>query len=73
MAAHSDVVQLVIPPSEGRALAWLHQHGEILSETTDPETGAVTGRFRLPNSIAGQFRAKFPSLADAIPAPPEPE
>ncbi len=73
MAAHSDVVQLVIPPSEGRALAWLHQHGEILSESTDPETGAVTGRFRLPNSIAGQFRAKFPSLADAIPAPPEPE
>lgn len=63
LSAHSDLLQLTLQPSDGRALAWLHQHGEVLEERVDPETGETFGRFRLPVSVAGQFRAIFPQFS----------
>ena len=63
----SDVIALTIPPSEGRAIAWLHQHGEVLEERTDTDTGSVIGRFRLSPSFAGRFRSMFPALAGQLP------
>jgi GTP-binding protein HflX len=70
MAANSDILVLSLPPQEGRALAWLHQHGEALSEEADPETGVIAGRYRMPQGQAGRFQANFPHLMD-VPADSE--
>ncbi|MFN7054103.1 GTPase HflX [Hyphomonas sp.] len=50
-----------LPPEQGRARAWLHQHGEVTSETTG-EDGAVELGVRLSAERAGQFRAEFPGV-----------
>ena len=67
IAARSETVDLVIAPQDGRAHAWLHQNGEVLTEEVDPETGSIHGRFRLSISDSGRFRAEFPHLLAPLP------
>jgi GTP-binding protein HflX len=66
ISANYETLVLAIPPEEGRAIAWLHQNGEVLSEKTDPETGILDGYFKLASIDAGRFRAQFPNLAAPI-------
>jgi GTP-binding protein HflX len=71
MAANSDTLVLTLPPQDGRAIAWLHQHGEALSEEIDEETGAISGRYRLPEGQLGRFQASFPHLLQPADEPPD--
>jgi GTPase len=54
-------VMLTLAPQDGRARAWLHQHGEVLTETV-LDDGASELSVRLQPERAGQFRAEFPGL-----------
>jgi GTP-binding protein HflX len=66
ISADYEMLALTIPPEEGRAIAWLHQNGEVMSEKTDPQTGVLEGVFKLAGTEAGRFRAQFPNLAAPI-------
>ncbi len=48
-------------PTEGRALAWLHEHGEVLAERVDAE-GATHLQVRLSAMASGRFRRTFPGV-----------
>ncbi len=54
--------------SDGRAHAWLHEHGEVYAEAAD-DTGALTMDVRLSALAAGRFMRSFPE-ADAQPSEP---
>tara|TARA_X000001316_G_C920061_1_gene34200 strand:- start:96 stop:1400 length:1305 start_codon:yes stop_codon:yes gene_type:complete len=54
-------IQLVLGAQDGRARAWLHQNGEVISESA-LETGNVAMSVRLANDRLGQFYAHFPGL-----------
>ncbi|MEA1942926.1 MAG: GTPase HflX [Pseudomonadota bacterium] len=63
LARDDERIEVHVPPEQPRALAWLHEHGEIRESETDPETGGTTVRVRLAPAEAGRFRAQFPDLA----------
>ena len=63
LAREDERIEVHVPPDQPRALAWLHEHGEIRDSETDPETGGTTVRVRLAPAEAGRFRAQFPDLA----------
>lgn len=67
LAARGDILQLNLPPQDGKAMAWLHEHGEFLSEAFDPETGHTRAEVRLSMVDSGRFRAQFPHLAAPLP------
>jgi GTP-binding protein HflX len=67
LAADSEILQLCLAPHQAKALAWLHQHGEVVGDTMNGETGETTMRVRLSPSDAGRFRALFPELASFLP------
>lgn len=54
-------IELILGAQDGRARAWLHQNGEVISESA-LETGNVAMSVRLANDRLGQFYAQFPSL-----------
>jgi GTP-binding protein HflX len=56
IAAAMDVADYAIPPQEGRRLAWLYEHGEVVSRRDDSDAIHVTVRL-LPAD-----RARFDSL-----------
>lgn len=45
--------------SDGKALAWLHAHGQILSETPEIENGYTRIRVSLSKRAVGQFSSLF--------------
>jgi len=55
------LVDLVIPPELGEARAWLHAHGDVLSET-DGDGGCSRMHVRLPADDLGRFRTRFPEV-----------
>ena len=67
LAADSEILQLLLAPHQAKALAWLHQHGEVVSDEMNGETGETTMRVRLSPSDAGRFRSLFPELAGFLP------
>ena len=73
LTAEHELLNLAIPPQDGRAVAWLHRNGEVLNEETDPETGVLTGKFKLTEIDMGRFRSEFPNLANQLPVVPDPE
>lgn len=54
-------VRIVLKPEHGRARAWLHRNGEVLSEEMQ-DNGAALIRVRLKSDRLGQFRAEFPDI-----------
>ncbi len=50
-----------LAPADGRALAWLHENGNIRSEETLPD-GTIRLVVRLSEEHAGRFRTEFPSI-----------
>jgi len=48
--------RIVIAMSDGAAMAWLHEHGEVVGQTDDGET--ITVEVRLPDSAYDRFRAR---------------
>ena len=67
LAERGEVMELVLEPSEGRALAWLMANADVVHQHTDYETGTVSGRFKLSDVNAGRFRSQFPHLAAPLP------
>ena len=55
-------VRLVLKPEEGRARAWLHRNGDVVSDETAEDGGALL-TVRLKTDRLGQFRSEFPSVA----------
>ncbi|MEH6695200.1 MAG: GTPase HflX [Hyphomonas sp.] len=54
-------VAVTLDPQDGRARAWLHQNGEVNSETSLKD-GRLAVSVRLPVERVGQFRAEFPEI-----------
>ena len=67
LAERGEVMELVLPPAEGRALAWLMANADVISQNTDMETGSVSGRYKLSDVNAGRFRSQYPHLAAPLP------
>jgi GTP-binding protein HflX len=55
------VFGVTIEPTDGKARAWLHQHGEVLTENAE-ETGAVAITVRLGALAAARFEREFTPL-----------
>ncbi|KCZ83461.1 putative GTP-binding protein HflX [Hyphomonas adhaerens MHS-3] len=54
-------VRVILRPEDGRARAWLHRNGEVLTdEMQDNATSMMT--VRLKTDRLGQFQAEFPSI-----------
>ena len=62
MADKSVVLAVKAGVKDQRALAWLHQHGAVLSESVDDQ-GVTTAHARLSPEEAGRFASQFPELA----------
>ena len=62
--------EILLPPGEGQALAWLYRHGRVMSREHD-EFGAVRLSVTLDERAIGQFERLFPG-AGQIQAPIQP-
>lgn len=62
MADKSVMLKVEAQPTDQRAVAWLHEHGAVLSETVDKQ-GVTTAHARLSPVVAGRFASQFPELA----------
>jgi GTP-binding protein HflX len=60
----AQVFETRIEPGDGRARAWLHEHGDVLFETAE-ESGAVTVTVRLSALAAGRYERAFGTLTAA--------
>jgi GTP-binding protein HflX len=58
------VFEARIEPEDGRARAWLHEHGDVLSEAAE-ESGAIAVTVRLSALAAGRFERSFGTLKAA--------
>ena len=61
LGATDEVIDMVIPPQDYSVRGWLHQHGEVISETTS-DAGAAVISVRLPSIEAGIIRARHKEL-----------
>jgi GTP-binding protein HflX len=59
-------VRVILGPEDGRARAWLHRNGEVLSDEAQEDGGTLVS-VRLKTDRLGQFRAEFPEI-DIEPA-----
>jgi len=66
LIGRADTLELDLPPADGQARAWLHEHGDVLEETVG-EDGAFRIRVRLDARSRGVFSAAHPDIL-----PPEP-
>ena len=62
LSADDVVVRLRAGPADAAAIAWIHEHGEVLDERVEPDTGVVWASARLTRPDAGRFRTRFPGL-----------
>ncbi|MBL8770217.1 MAG: GTPase HflX [Phenylobacterium sp.] len=53
-------VQVLTPPGDGAAVAWLYRHGRVI-ERREGEDGAVTLTVSLTPQALGQFEQQFPA------------
>jgi GTPase len=51
-----QLVHLEIPVSDGAALAWLYQHGEVVSRNDDEQAAHVA--VRLSEADLGRFKSR---------------
>ncbi|MCA8901932.1 MAG: 50S ribosome-binding GTPase, partial [Hyphomonas sp.] len=56
---------LHLEPKDGRARAWLHRNGDVLSEEA-LEDGSTMLTVRLRPERTGQFRAEFPEISETL-------
>ncbi|MGY6662317.1 MAG: GTPase HflX [Glycocaulis sp.] len=55
-------ISLDLEPGQAEIAAWLHEHGEVVSDRRDAKTGQIRIEARLAGPDAGRFRAKFAAL-----------
>ncbi|MEE9346773.1 MAG: GTPase HflX [Robiginitomaculum sp.] len=61
LGADDEVVDMLIPPSEYAVRAWLHEHGDVISEETT-DKGEAKMSVRLPAIEAGIVRSRHWNL-----------
>jgi len=57
-------ISVELEPGQDEVSAWLHEHGEVVSEKRNSKTGKLRIEARLAGPDAGRFRAKFAALLD---------
>jgi len=55
-------ISVELEPGQDEVSAWLHEHGEVVSEKRNSKTGKLRIEARLAGPDAGRFRAKFGAL-----------
>lgn len=55
-------ISLQLDPGQAEIAAWLHEHGEVVSDRRDAKTGQIRIEARLAGPDAGRFRSKFAAL-----------
>lgn len=60
------ILRVKAGPGDAAAIAWVHEHGEILDERSEPETGQVHAVVRLSQADAGRFSTRFPGLGQSV-------
>ncbi len=69
LAAVEDVVAVALPHGDGRALAWLHAHGEVLDRVDEAERAWLTVRMRPADAARFERRFDIPvAAASTMPA-----
>ena len=61
LGASDEALHLIIPPRDYAVRAWLHEHGEIVEETTADNGNAIID-VRLPSIEAGIVRSRHADL-----------
>ncbi|PHR93335.1 MAG: GTPase HflX [Robiginitomaculum sp.] len=61
LSQFDQVIEVVITPKDYSIRAWLHEHGEVLSEDIG-ETGNNTISVRLPHVNVGMLRGRHPHI-----------
>ncbi len=59
LAEGRAVIDLTLDPADGRGLAWLYEHAEVLRRSEGEVSGAVSLTVRVPPERADQVRARF--------------
>jgi len=57
----ATLVRIVLKPEDGRARAWLHRNGEVLSDDMQDDASSLM-TVRLKTDRLGQFRSEFPEV-----------
>jgi len=58
----AQAYQIELSAADGRARAWLHEHGDVLEDVAR-ESGASAMTVRLTHDAVGRFRNTFPEHA----------
>ncbi len=61
-----QIKTFTIAPSHGEALAWLHEHAEIL-DSRSQEDGHILMEVRIDSADLGRFERRFPNLSLPVP------
>lgn len=64
-AAKAERFQLVLPPEQGRAMAYIHECGQVLCQSID-EKGCHNLEILLSNTEQGRFEKEFPGFLQPI-------
>lgn len=59
LASSNQTFTYMIPYNDGKALAWLHQEGEIVESNPSEAGDGVVVKVRLSNDNQGRFEARF--------------
>jgi GTP-binding protein HflX len=57
----ATLVRIVLKPEDGRARAWLHRNGEVVSDDMQDDASSLM-MVRLKTDRLGQFRSEFPEV-----------
>ncbi|MBD3771515.1 MAG: GTPase HflX [Rhodobacterales bacterium] len=57
----ATLVRIVLKPEDGRARAWLHRNGEVISDDMQDDASSLM-TVRLKTDRLGQFRSEFPEV-----------
>lgn len=57
-----EIFAYLIPPGDGRAIAWLHTHGEVTGQSE--EDGNMLVKVRLSADNRGRFHTRFPDYEE---------
>ena len=62
LAEGRAVIDLTLDPADGKGLAWLYEHAEVLRRSEGEASGAVSLTVRVPPERADQVRARFGAM-----------
>jgi GTPase len=64
LTADTTNLSLAIAPEDSEAIAWLHQHGQVVESTSDAE-GVTRVEVNLASPEVGRFEKKYPKIVQA--------